>query len=171
MRYPFELLVELPPKRSSKALYGPVDAGRLCRSVRSQPYISIAQACAEVYPVSTKGEEESGIEPPDEVWLADPPPLIMPMQIENTTQEPLEVSKIMVPLELIGMYQDHEALLSGAMRMRLLSAQEAELSYVGAPTQEARAVQDLRGELMSPASRVQLFAHSYRNKTGLDFGF
>lgn len=141
-------LADIPPIGIKRALYGPVDAGVICRAAR----------CAV--------ETSSPSDPPSQRALA-----YLALTIENKTGEPLEVNRLMIPLSMAGIHQDGVRTWLGAYQLRLLSAVDAELTYLGAPAPGYEVVADLAGKPLTPLTRPVLFTHTYRAKTGLEFGF
>lgn len=165
----FRFLLDFPAaKEVPRALYGPVDAGLLCRSIRTPHYASLEQ-CLSAHDFGEDTVQEEGVHP----VLDFTPAAMVQISIYNSTNLPLGVGKIMIPLDLVGLYQKNEHLYLGRLAMKLLGPQEAELDYLGAPSIAgvSDAMRDLAGEPMIPLKKSFLFVHNYRTKTGLDFGF
>lgn len=164
----FVHLIDMGLRQQPKALYGPVDAGIICRSIHTPHYASLEQC---------RHEHDFGEETSDSLDTAHPvlthaPMAMVHVSLSNVTTLPLEVSKIMVPLELIGLYQHQDHLYMGRLTMKLVGPHEAELDYAGPP--DIKGVEPLRSldnSAMIPAKKTFLFVHNYRTKTGLDFGF
>ncbi len=165
----FAHLLDLGNDVHSKALYGPVDTGILCRSIHTPHYASL-EHCRKAHDFG-EDTNESG-DSTSHPLLTHLPMAMVHISIHNTTHAPLEVSKIMLPTELMGVYQQGEHIYLGKLAMNLTGPQEAELDYGGPPrVDKISPVHDLNDHPMVPARKSFLFVHSYRNKTGLDFGF
>lgn len=161
---PLQAVDAFAPPRVPRALYGPVDNGTICRSAHSPVAVDLERARAQL---DTLGEDEPGPHP----QLVAPSPALLPLEIQNTTEAPLEVSKIMLPRNLFGLYEHEGDLLMGRYRMTLLGPQEAQLSFQGAPVEGSSPIHDLSGQPVEPELKPLLFVHTYRTKTGLEFGF
>lgn len=141
-------LRELPPANITRSLYGPVDGGDVCWTVKqfdeSEAFLDLDGPRATL-----AGSVE--------------------IRIENRTARPHDVSKIMIPVDMIGLYDRAGTLYLSDVAMTLTSDHEAELQ-MEAPAR-AKAMSNVLGVPMRPARRSFALSHSYRNKTGLEYGF
>lgn len=190
----FAQIDEIAPPKMTRALYGPVDAGRLCRSVRSAVYATLedaeaqtgapplpqvesTQRLAALPPSSARfvEEVEAGAPPAGvsglERLLAGSLTSFLQLRIRNVSDAHREITKIMVPTEILNLYQRKGTLLTSRLTMKLLSAQEAEISAEGPPAEGSSQIVELDGKTIAQDRRTLLFLHSYRAKTGLEFGF
>ncbi|MBA2661126.1 MAG: hypothetical protein H0U74_02430 [Bradymonadaceae bacterium] len=182
------LVDDIAPPTITRSLYGPVDAGLICTSVRAIAAMSINQlrdeASDECAPELRFGEdiELADIEIGDDPQMSDAgdelPQSIrnelvayMFLRVHNTTELPLEVSKVMVPINTLSLYQTRDYLLSNEIHLRLLSRQEAEISSGTCPDVDGVPIDLGQGRFAVPDRRPHLFAYAYRSKTGLDYGF
>jgi|GEM_PF-5719619 len=163
----FTRVIDFPPMRVPRALYGPVDSGIICRSVQTEIYHSLAVARRQTS-VSEETSSETGESNP---FLSAPPPAVLAIKLENTTSEPLDIIKIMAPLAHLNLYEEDGDLLTNHLRMKLLGELEAELTSTGSASPEAIPLKDLNGNPVVQDQRPTLFAHNYKQKTGLEFGF
>lgn len=193
---------DIAPQHVTRALYGPVDSGLVCTSVRAPSATSIATLREAMVPIDgPDADNERGrraFVPPgvfhygtaiphdepagDDPQLTDPAPVepdpihnelvaFLWVRIHNATEGPLEVSKILVPVTNLHLYQSQHHLLTNEMRMRLISKQEAELTIGSCPDPDAVSVESAHGRYAMPDRRPQIFNYTYRNKTGLEYGF
>ncbi len=161
----FALVSELEPPCMMRALYGPVDAGRLCRSIHSDIAFTQDEAREAYHASQPPHDDEDGT-----LHLA-PKPACLALKIYNAMSEPLEISKIMIPVELLSLYQGADGTpQTTSMKMRLFGQQEAEISSDKIP-EHTTPIADMNGTMPSPSRGSWMFSHSYRNKTGLEFGF
>lgn len=192
----FAQIDEIAPPKMTRALYGPVDSGRLCRSVRSVVYAELEDAIQATgmqplpqvestqrlaaLPVGVArfvDEDEEGRAPKEErakeleLLLAGSLTSFLQLRIRNASDAHREVTKIMVPTEILNLYQREGSLLTSRLTMKLLSAQEAEISAEGSPASGAVQIAELDGKTVAQDRRTLLFLHSYKAKTGLEFGF
>ncbi len=191
----FAQIDEIAPPRMTRALYGPVDAGRVCRSVRTAVYASLDDAEREtglqplpmvestqrmqaLPPGSARfaDEGEEGRPPQSgdkglDLLLAGSLTCFLQLRIRNASDAHREVTKVMVPTEILNLYQREGVLLTSRLTMKLLSAHEAEISAEGPPAEGAQQIAELDGKTVAQDRRTLLFLHSYRAKTGLEFGF
>lgn len=174
---------EIQPPSTSHALYGPVDAGVLCTSIRSEVGVSIDEL-RDLTAESTSHEEPmraadgSGDDPDmtvhrDLTRSLSEAELVafVDVAISNRTGEPREVAKIMVPHELITLYESDDVIRTGQLEMKLLSESEAEIEFGPCPDTDALSIGDLHGRQREADGRKHLFDLHYRNKTGLEYGF
>ena len=171
-------IADLTPPTVSRALYGPVDAGTLCTSIHANnaPEINHLE---ESFGESAHAQLATRpIEVP--AAPADTEDVVFERELfaytllraRNTTEEPLEVSKIMVPAATVGLFHNGSHILTNEVVMRLRSEQEAELDFRNCPDSSASAICDLQGRRSETApQRTHFFSHTYRSKTGLEFGF
>ena len=166
---------EIAPPSVSHALYGPVDSGVLCTSIHSLNGTSIDEV-----------EREAAERPEDMLPIARPLDshaqassearremvAYTYLRARNKTEEPLMVTKVMIPAGVMSMYQADAHTHTNEVSMRLMSAQEAELDFLKCPAPSTTPLADLQGNRTdtSPTKR-HFFSHSYRSKTGLEFGF
>lgn len=174
-----EIAIIKPPS-TSRALYGPVDAGALCTSVKSDVGVTIdglrAHAADDSISSATRVGQNSGDDPEmsredsrslsehDLVAFAD-------LTITNETDEPKEVAKVMIPHDQLVLFEADQVTRTSHLKMRLLSESEAELDFGPCPDTEASPIPDLRGRVPTSDGRKHLFDLTYRNKTGLEYGF
>ena len=199
------LLSEMGPPKHGRALYGPVDSGVLCRSVRGPVHLSLDEALRQ----AQLAQEEN--EPPAEETRDDHEPgglldggvaeregasqgeaseadaarcdpvveTVVPrpcchlsIRVFNDTGEPQEVTKVMLPSSFLRLYEDDEGrLLTGSVLMHVSSDREASLEDGACPDPRARPLPDLQGQTPRPERLTLLFKHTYKNKTGLEYGF
>lgn len=159
-------LLDLPAPRTSPGLYGPVDSGQICTSFR-------APVCA---PDAGQGLDEHPIcaldlRLPNEthyaLWAT------IPLTVTNTTPEPREVSKIMLPTASLGLYRrpDRDRLCTSQVQMRLLGPNEAEVLIDNGPEGGEAIAHSGRKPNAHETRRAYTFLHAYRAKTGLEHGF
>ena len=172
-------IAQLKAPTTSRALYGPVDAGVLCTSVRSNVGVSIddllrSRPGQESSLVSTSDGDEPEISPKSEGAVrvsSDELTAYASLTISNRTAEPREVGKVMIPQDLLGLFEADGLIRTSHLKMQLLGEQEAELDFGTCPDPEARPIADLHGRERTTDGRKHLFDLSYRNKTGLEYGF
>ncbi len=140
-------LKEFGPPDATRSLYGPVDFGWLCWTVRD---IDRTRARA------TFGTTLN-------LWAS------VRLTIRNHASGNHEVSKIMMPHESMGLYGHDEELRVSNVQMTLLSDHAAEL--IMTDPSGAKPISDVSGVALSPTRRTFALSHSYRNKTGLEYGF
>lgn len=132
----------------SRALYGPVDGGTLCWSVHSNADVStelrIAGHAAKVSAVAK-------------------------ITCCNDSADPVEVTRIMVPTDMVGLYSVGDGLQLSEMTMTILGEAEAELTME--PATGGKPLADVLGRPIVPVRRSFAFSHTYRNRTGLEYGF
>ena len=150
----FKSLGVFLPARSSRALYGPVDSGTLCRAIHTEVHRTMAEVPGEV---AHDSREIRG------------PQALMNLSVRNNTTEVLEVSKVMIPPTILGLYAQEERVHTSLVSMQLLSAQSAEIHAQFPP--KVNSLTDIQGRPLLGQSKITLFTHSYKTKTGLDFGF
>ncbi len=166
---------EIPPPTISKALYGPVDAGTICTSVHAPNGASIEDVQREAAlrdwthaPLARPVAPEMEASPEDERSLM----AYTYLRTRNNTDEPLVVTKFMVPAGVVSLYQAGRLTHTNEVSMRLLSAQEAELDFMRCPVADCVPLHNLNGERTDTTpKRRHIFSHAYRSKTGLEFGF
>jgi hypothetical protein len=170
----FRLIDEIVPPTASKALYGPVDSGVLCTSIHAPNAASVedverenaqAQGTLPILAPLTGDGEDAAKEPRQLVTYTY-------LRVRNKTEEPLLVTKVMIPAGVISLYQGAHHTHTNEVSMRLLSAQEAELEFLSCPVAETAPLPDLRGHRTdSSPKKPYFFSHTYRSKTGLEYGF
>lgn len=186
------LIEDLAPPTTTRALYGPVDSGIICTSVRARTAPSITDYLNSHTDEGTKVPEfHFGSKlPNDDPSVAEPSDATnagttnasnkirfnqliayATITIINTTNEPLEVSKIMIPYNALSLYQTNSYLLCNEIQMRLLSRLEAEITPGDCPDPKAKPVDQGQGRFAVVDRRPHIFAYAYRSKTGLDYGF
>lgn len=179
------LVEDLAPPTITRALYGPVDSGTICTSVRTRTAADIASYLAHE-PDENEAkipEFHFGNEPDQAPHNEETPTQTVrtskvnklfayaSVKITNVTNEPLEVSKIMIPNNALSLYQTDKYLLCNEIQMRLLSRLEAEITPGDCPDPSAKAVDQGQGRFAIVDRRPHIFAYAYRSKTGLDYGF
>ncbi|MGM0556066.1 MAG: hypothetical protein ACQEVA_06790 [Myxococcota bacterium] len=176
-------IAEIRPISTSRALYGPVDAGVLCTSIHSDVGVTIdeLQGSADAESKATSPAIAT-LSAGDDPEMADDTQLAPSLSesslaafarltISNETHEPREVAKIMVPHDLLTLYDSDGVILTSHLKMLLQSETEAELDFGPCPDAEASAIPDLQGRARINDGRKHLFDLTYRNKTGLEYGF
>lgn len=163
----FTRVIEFPPPRVPRALYGPVDAGVICRSVHTEIYATLEKARAQTSISEETSSEADELHP----LLWAPPLAVLMTMFENQTNTPLDITKVMAPQTQLTLYEAKGDLLTNKLRMKLLGELEAELTSLGPASAEAVALTDLNGMPVITEPRPTLFTHSYKQKTGLEFGF
>lgn len=167
-------LDEIAPPVVSKALYGPVDSGVICTSIHALNGPAIEDIEREVDSFAEAAHPVARRLDADGQAHGEPRSLVAYtyLRARNKTEEPLSVTKVMVPAGVASMYQAGSHIHTNEVSMRLLSAQEAELDFLKCPVPDIVALADLNGERTdtSPKKR-HFFAYAYRSKTGLEFGF
>jgi hypothetical protein len=139
---------EMPPVGVRRALYGPVDAGVICRSVY------------------THAATELDARDPDDLSAR------LRLSVYNAAQTTLEVTKIMLPVDHLTLFQHPEhGVTAGSVRMKLLGPKEAELDFSSDAPPGASPVLGLNGERQERSRAPLLFTYTYKNKTGLEYGF
>ncbi|MFP4598803.1 MAG: hypothetical protein ACLFVJ_11155 [Persicimonas sp.] len=166
---------EIVPPGVSKALYGPVDAGTICTSIRA-PNSTSVEAVEELdmtpRPPGSQlrclAIEAGGTAPATRHDLV----AYTHLRARNKTDEPLTISKVMIPAQDVSLYQAGGHTHTNEVSMRLSSAQEAEIDFLKCPVSDAAALVDLNGARtdVEPKKRL-IFAYAYRSKTGLEYGF
>lgn len=166
---------EITPPSVSRALYGPVDSGVLCTSIHSPNGASIdeveheaAERAEDALPIARPLSPEAETSPEDERELV----AYTYLRARNKTEEPLMVTKVMIPAGALSMYQAGRHTHTNEVSMRLMSAHEAELDFLKCPVPNTTPLPDLLGNRTdtTPAKR-HFFSHTYRSKTGLEYGF
>lgn len=171
----FKKFDELAPPSISRALYGPVDSGMLCTSIHAPNGGSIEEVDRTSpaqpdlpAPIARPHSDEAETSSEDTRDLV----AYTYLRVRNNTDEPLLVSKIMVPASVISMYQAGRRTHTNEVSMRLLSAQEAELDFLKCPVPKTQPLPDLSGTRTDTVpKKSHFFSHTYRSKTGLEFGF
>lgn len=187
----FDLLDTFEAPTVSKGIYGPVDAGIVCTSVKARcaPGIGALKRSHEenenrskkdlIYPGMTDELSEAhGDDPQIDAPRAStetttrqiPSIAYARLEITNSTDGPLEVNKIMIPTHQLVLYQNQDHLLTNTIRMKLVSKLEAELVIASAHDPEALTM-DTQQAAQSFDKKALIFAHAYRSKTGLEYGF
>lgn len=141
-------LRELRPATLTRSLYGPVDGGAICWTVKA---LDEGVACLQL--AGKTGDLTASLS----------------ATIENHTTHGHDVSKIMLPVDLIGLYDRSGELFISDVQMVLLGDTEAELT-MESPA-KARAMNNVLGVPIRPTRRSFALSHTYRNKTGLEYGF
>jgi hypothetical protein len=171
----FRRVDEIVPPSVSKALYGPVDSGVLCTSIHAPNAASVedieqeTSRDAENRPPLLRSDalDVQNTEKAERQLVA-----YTHLRVRNKTEEPLLVSKVMIPAGVISLYQAGQLTHTNEVSMRLLSAQEAELEFLKCPVSETTPLPDLGGHRTdSTPKKPYFFSHTYRSKTGLEFGF
>ena len=163
----FVHLTDVAPKRQGRALYGAVDTGVLCTSLKTPHYTSFEEADRAQRGESRLRFTVNGVATSREGAVA-----FTALRIVNTTPAPLEVSKVMLPLDMLGLYGASGRLYASRLAIKLLGPLEAQLEYLGPPAIERiKPLRDLYGAPMATSKKSFFFLHTYRTKTGLDFGF
>lgn len=138
----------IPPVGLTRALYGPVDAGVLCWSVRGKsqvlPEIRLAGHAAELAAT-------------------------VRVTCESRGAPTVRVSRIMIPTDMIGLYETADGLQLSDVTMTILGESDAELTME--PPPRSKPISDVLGAPLEPARRAFAFSHTYRNRTGLEYGF
>lgn len=164
-------LMEWPPPSVSRGAYGPVDSAQICTSFSSP-------TGGDETELVEKNPEESILNLNLSITYDDSEPLTYPcwarthIQIINTTLEPLEITKIMVPTVSLTLFQAKEGseLVTNKLTMRLLGPQEAEL-VLGDPPGNKKRWEPIGHYVPANDRRPYTFLHSYKTKTGLEHGF
>lgn len=140
----------LSSPRQTRALYGPVDGGTLCWSVQEG-------ADPAAFDVSVDGKTGACVGK-------------LELRVTNRTSTPQEVSRVLIPVDMVGLYHegDGAALLSD---VSMLIASDAEASLKMEPPRNGSLLHDVEGGALAPTRRAFAFSPSYRNRTGLDYGF
>jgi hypothetical protein len=161
-----DLIETLVPASISRGLYGPVDAGIVCASIKAR--------CAPTIEDLEQEQDGQGRWPSnsliDDQSRRHSLLAYGRLEITNGTDGPLEVSKIMIPTQQLFLYQSELRLLTNTIKMKLVSKQEAELVMGGAPEPQVVPI----GTGHPPANhdrKALIFSHAYRLKTGLEYGF
>jgi hypothetical protein len=167
----FKKLDELAPPSLSRALYGPVDSGMLCTSIHA-PNASSIEEINRTSPIehhqARPHADEAEVSPEDTRELV----AYTYLRVRNKTEEPLQVTKVMVPAGGISLYGSGRYVHTNEVSMRLMSAQEAELDFLKCPVPNTVPLADLGGTRTDIAPKKRhFFSHDYRSKTGLEFGF
>lgn len=145
---------ELTPHGFTKSLYGPVDMGTICWTVRPAESLNREFSMGE-----TAGSLAGSLH----------------LTIENNADGPHGVEKIMIPVDMVGLYsggdveQDRAMVQMSDVRMRLLGELTADLTME--PPRKAKQLPSVSGYPIRPSRRSFAFSHEYRNRTGLDYGF
>lgn len=171
----FKRIDELAPPSISRALYGPVDSGVLCTSIHAPNGGSIEEIDrmtpaepGDRAPIARPYSDETEVSSEDTRDLV----AYTYLRVRNRTEEPLLVSKVMVPASVISLYQAGRRTHTNEVSMWLLSAQEAELDFLKCPVPDTQPLVDLSGTRTDTGpKRSHFFSHNYRSKTGLEFGF
>ena len=139
---------EVSPTGVRRAVYGPVDAGVICRSVYTHAATELHTRDADDFSARLR------------------------LSVQNAAQTTLEVTKIMLPIEHLSLFQHPtEGITAGAVRMKLLGPKDAELDFSPSPTKDTVPVLGLNGERNERSRAPLLFTYTYKNKTGLEYGF
>ncbi len=178
------LVEDLAPPSITRALYGPVDSGTICTSVRARTATDIASYLSykpdEGEPFIPVPEFHFGNMESDDasqsMTASDSTKVkqlvaYASVKITNVTNEPLEVSKIMIPYNALSLFQTDKYLLCNEIQMRLLSRHEAEITSGDCPDPTAKPIDQGHGRFAIVDRRPHIFAYAYRSKTGLDYGF
>jgi hypothetical protein len=166
----FRRIDEIVPASVSKALYGPVDSGVLCTSIHAPTAASIDEfedRDQHSLPMLGRVSDDQSTSPQTHELVTH-----TRFRVRNETEEPLLVTKIMIPAGVMSLFQDAHRTHTNEVTMGLLSAQEAELEFLKCPIDDTTPLPDLGGQRADGApTKPHFFAHAYRSKTGLDFGF
>ncbi len=139
---------EVPPTGVRRAVYGPVDTGTICRSVYTH-------AATEL---KSRGDEDFSAR--------------LRLSVHNAAQTTLEVTKIMLPVDRLSLFQHPtHGITAGAVRMKLLGPKDAELDFSPDPSKDTTPVLGLNGERQDRPRAPLLFTYTYKSKTGLEYGF
>ncbi len=157
---------------TSRGAYGPVDQAVVCTSCRC-PTAATADELASRYhdhPVLTGSLQriDGDPDPPLPLWAR------LHLEVVNTTAEPLEVGKIMVPTSALTLYTrtDTPAVATNALTLRLVGPQEAELRSASRPHGPGQySPLDAPPRSAALDNKALLFLHNYKSKTGLEHGF
>ncbi len=166
---------ELVPPGVSKALYGPVDAGTICTSIRA-PNSTSVEAIEELDALPrTPGSQTTCHAVEDSRPASATRRELVAythLRARNKTDEPLTISKVMIPAQDVSLYQAGGHTHTNEVSMRLSSAQEAEIDFLKCPVSDATGLVDLNGARtdVDPKKR-HFFTYAYRSKTGLEYGF
>lgn len=170
-------ITEIKSPLTSRALYGPVVAGVLCTSIKSNVGVSIRDLRGDDEP-STLAARSSGDDPEISAVRGRGHRLTeqdltayVNVTVSNQTEKPLEVAKIMIPTDLLALFDSDGVIRTGRVQMHLLSETEEELDFKGCPDTEANPITDLHGRERVSDGRKHIFDLTYRNKTGLEYGF
>jgi len=164
-------LMDMPAPRTSPGLYGPVDSGQICTSFRAPVSAPDEDDHFADHPIC---EFELRLAPSEHregsahaLWAK------IPLRVTNTTPEPREVSKIMLPTASLGLYRhaEHDELWTSQIEMRLLGPNEAEVLIEGGPEGAEPIAHSGRRATAHEPRRAYTFLHAYRAKTGLEHGF
>ena len=136
------------PPALSRALYGPVDSGVICWSIRPLEPTFVELRIAGV-------TQQLGAK--------------LRVSCENKSDAPVDVSRVMVPFDMVGLYATKTELRLSDVTMAILGEAVAELTME--PPTGATILADVTGEPITPTRRIFAFSHTYRNRTGLDYGF
>ncbi|MFU8805326.1 MAG: hypothetical protein ACNA8W_16055 [Bradymonadaceae bacterium] len=167
----FDLIDGYTPPTVAKGIYGPVDAGIVCTSMKGRCAPSIETLTQRRLEEEDGHRSELSYEIDDGETRRETLVAYCRLEVVNTTDAPLEITKIMLPANQLSLYQNGDQLLTNHVRMRLLSKQEAELSMLGAPDPPAKILQSGTRSPSTLDKGVQIFSFAYRSKTGLDYGF
>lgn len=138
----------IAPIGLTRSLYGPVDAGTICWSVRNDGDVSMElRIGGEVRDLSAQ----------------------VRLSCDNQSSTQVDVSRIMIPTDMVGLYQVATGLRLSDVTMTVVGESDAELTMKSA--EGGRALIDVVGQTISPVRRSFAFSHTYRNRTGLDYGF
>lgn len=170
-------LMEWRPPVVSRGIYGPVDNSQLCTSVHS-PAASSRQELLERYadhPILNLALEVTGV---DADPISYPLWAHLSLTIVNTTSEPLEVAKVMIPTSSLSISQEIRSpeskgnfLSVGGLTMRLLGPQAAELIFSDKSRDKRKWETIVDGRPTAAERLPYVFLHAYKTKTGLEHGF
>ncbi|RAL25268.1 hypothetical protein DL240_03385 [Lujinxingia litoralis] len=164
-------LIEFPAPRTSPGLYGPVDSGQICTSFRAPVSAPDEPDALHSHPICAL---ELAVEPSEgdtlsqaRLWAT------LPLTVTNTTPEPREVSKIMLPTASLELYRHptRDEIWTSTVHMRLLGPNEAEVAIEDGPAGGEAIAHSGRPAQTHEPRRAYTFLHAYRAKTGLEHGF
>ncbi len=138
----------LAPLGLARALYGPVDDGKLCWSVHEN-----AAVLTELRIGGQAGRLSA----------------VAAVTCHNRSTAPVEVTRIMVPQDMVGLYDGEDRIHLSDVTMTIVGDAEAELTIE--PANGGRLLTDVLGLPIEPARRAFAFSHTYQTRTGLEYGF
>ncbi len=165
-------LVEWAPNSVSRGAYGPVDNSQICTSFSSP-------SAGDPAELLNQNTDHPIVNLNLSLTSVDSEPMVYPcwarlnLKVVNTTNEPLEISKIMIPTASLSLFQavGSSALATNKITMRLLGPQDAEL-VLGDPPGGKKLWDPILGRQPGANDRrPYVFLYAYKTKTGLEHGF